>query len=49
MKFAMDELQAREQREKNVEAQTAQRIMDMQKELAEHKFAYAKRIEELSK
>ena len=42
MTFAMDRLKDKANQEKEIEMMTAQRIMDMEKELAEHKLNYAK-------
>jgi hypothetical protein len=42
MTYAMETLKDRANQQKEIEMMTSQRIMDMEKELAEHKLNYAK-------
>jgi hypothetical protein len=49
MRLAIDELKARDERQKDIEKETQRRILELQKRMAEQKLDYAKRVEYLKK
>jgi hypothetical protein len=49
MRLAIDELKARDERQKDMEKDTQRRILELQKRMAEQKLDYATRLSAINK